>query len=297
MRLNALETFLELSEAESFRQLARAHGVKASAISRQIEGLEYYFRTELFDRNTEGITLTESGRLLLGPARQILTNLRDARAVVDELRGLERGRVTVYAAGAPAAGILAGVVADLHATHPGLRFSIEIASATDVFDAVESGKADLGLTMFSPETSKVEIRLSSYVEHRIIVQPGHRLASAERVSLRDLENCPLVLAGMSHGSRNRLEQLARDARVMLDPIFETGSVEIHKELALRGAAALVLPVMCCRREVETGQLLALPFEERDALITTIDVCCAPGRRLSFAARKLSVALGQALEMA
>jgi DNA-binding transcriptional LysR family regulator len=64
--------------------------------------------------------------------------------VVDELRGLERGRVTVYAAGAPAAGILARVMADLHIAYPRLRFCIETASAADVFDAVKSGKADWG---------------------------------------------------------------------------------------------------------------------------------------------------------
>ncbi|MDG3444299.1 LysR family transcriptional regulator [Nitrospirillum amazonense] len=295
MRLKALEVFVELGEAESFRQLARAHGVKASAISRQIEALEYYFRTELFDRNAEGITLTESGRLLLGYARTILANVREARAATDELRGLERGSVTIYAAGAPAAGILARVVADLHVQYPGLLFHIETASASNVFDAVESGKADLGLTMFSPETSKVEIRLSSYVEHKIIVAPGHPLAGEERVSLRQLASVPLVLAGASHGSRMRLNQMAREAHVMLEPVFESSSVEVHKELALRKVAALVLPVMCCQREIETGQLIALPFEERDAMITTVDLCCARGRRLSFAARKLSAAIGHALE--
>jgi DNA-binding transcriptional LysR family regulator len=70
VRISALETFVELSEAESFRQLAHAR-VKPALSAAKSKGLEYYFRTELFDRNAEGISLTESGRLLLGHAHQI----------------------------------------------------------------------------------------------------------------------------------------------------------------------------------------------------------------------------------
>src|ERR1700761_4502321 len=97
MRIRALEVFVELAQAESIRQLARVHGVKPSVISRQIESVEYFFRSELFDRNAEGIKLTAAGRLLLAHARDMLGSVRQAQSLVDDLRGLERGEVVIHA--------------------------------------------------------------------------------------------------------------------------------------------------------------------------------------------------------
>jgi DNA-binding transcriptional LysR family regulator len=294
MRIQALQVFVELSEAESIRQLARAYGVKSSVVSRQIESVEYFFKAQLFDRNAEGIKLTESGRLLVSHARSILAGTRNARAVIDDLRGLERGEVIIYAGGAAAAGILAPVVGDLHSQHPGLRFRIQVASANEVFAAVADGDADLGLTMFSPQVTKVDIRFSTLISHALIIASDHPLAAAKSISLEMLSQTTLAMPDGSYGVRRRLNEIASEAKTQIDPVFVSGSLETQKELALRGAAALILPVMCCRREVNAGLLKAIPLEPSVEIVTTIDLCCAPGRTLPFAARKLVTALSQVM---
>lgn len=294
MRIRALEIFVELAQSESIRQLARAQGVKPSVISRQIESVEYFFRAELFDRNAEGIKLTEAGRLLLAHARDMLGSVRQAQALVDDLRGLERGEVVIHASGAPAVGILAPVVADLHIVHPGLRFTVHQASANDVFNAVADGDADLGLTMFSPETSKVDMRLSVAVDHALIVAADHPLAARDRVSLRDLAGTPLALPEKGFGARKRLDDVAREAGMAIEPVFVASGLAIQKELATRGVAALILPPICCRREIDAGLLRAIPLDCGDAFVTSIDLCCTRGRAHSFATRKLVAALTRAM---
>ena len=76
------------------------------------------------------------------------------------------------------------------------------------------------------------------------------------------------------------------ANPWLDPVFVTGSLDMQKELALRGTAVLVLPPLCCSREIAAGALVAVPLEAGSTIATSLDLCRAPNRALSFAARAL-----------
>ena len=64
MQIRALQVFVELARSDSIRQAAQRCNLAPTAVSRQIDRLEYFFRTELIDRSAAGIRLTEAGRLL-----------------------------------------------------------------------------------------------------------------------------------------------------------------------------------------------------------------------------------------
>ncbi len=294
MQIRALRSFVLLVESSSIRQAAQRQGSTSTAISRQIDHLEYHFRAELIDRSASGIRLTEAGRLLASHARRILAEFDATQAAIDDLRGLERGHVAIYAGGATVAGLLAPVLRSLHARYPRLRFSITVASTPDVFTALADGEADLGLTLFSPETATSMVWHRTCIEHALIAAPEHPAASLTSVSLRDLAQLPLAIPDNSFGLRRDLDRLARAASVRLDPVFVTGSLDTQKELAIQGAAVLILPPLCCQREIEIGNLVAVSLDAKSRLATTLDLCRDPNRALSFAAGALLDALCDAL---
>ena len=55
---------------------------------------------------------------------------------------------------------------------------------------------------------------------------------------------------------------------------------------LRRAAVTLLPALAVQREIDAGQLAAVPITAGKAVRTPIDLCVAPDRQLSFAAGKL-----------
>lgn len=295
MQVRALQLFVELARSDSIRQAAQQLKLTPTALSRQIDHLEYHFRAELIDRSAGGIRLTEAGHLLVEQARSIVNDVAATRALIDDLRGLRRGEVRVRAGGAVVAGLLAPVLCDLHALHPDLRFAIEVGSAGDVFASVSEGLADVGVTIFSPPSSKVQVWRSRQIEHAVIVSPAHPIAGMAHVAMKTLASHPLAIPAMSFGLRQDLERLARAASVRLDPVFVTGSLDMQKELAIRGAAALVLPPLCCRRELETGLLMAIPLGQDSLVATSLDVCTGLGRTLPFAAKALLDVIDRYLE--
>lgn len=297
MQVRALEVFVELARADSIRQAAQRLNLAPTAVTRHIDQLEYYFRAKLIDRTPGGIVLTEAGRLLAQRAQGLMTEAEATRTLIDDLRGLQRGQATIRAAGAVVTGLLAPVLCDLHAHYPGLRFRIDVASARDVFSAVANGLADLGVTIFPPEADshgRVLVCHSSLVSHAVIVSPSHAFAQLASISMKMLCTQPLAIPDAAFGVRQKLERIARAAGLRLDPVFVTGSLDLQKELAMRGAAALVLPPLCCAREIASGLLVAVPLAGDSAIATSLDVCRAPDRTLTFAAQALLGALVERL---
>ncbi len=86
--LQCQQIFKEVRAAEQLH-------ISQPGLSAQIQQLEKSPDTYLFDRIGRRIVITESGTLLLGYARKIISDLAEAKQAIGELQGLVRGKLTV----------------------------------------------------------------------------------------------------------------------------------------------------------------------------------------------------------
>ena len=77
-RLQTLEVFVAVADAESFAAGSRALGMSAPSVTRCINALEARLGARLFTRTTRRVRLTEIGERYLADARRILAELRAA---------------------------------------------------------------------------------------------------------------------------------------------------------------------------------------------------------------------------
>ena len=81
-----LLTFREVARRASFSRAAEALALTQPAVSQQIAALEREVGAPLLDRGPGGLTLTETGELLLGHADALASRLDAADAQLAELR-------------------------------------------------------------------------------------------------------------------------------------------------------------------------------------------------------------------
>jgi len=286
MNLRALLYFDELVRTSSMRAAAENLNVAATAVSRQIENLEEYFGAQLVERSNRGIKLTAAGRLLADRAGKTLRELEHVHQLIDDLQGLQGGKVVIYANGATVANVLAPVLAEFSLRYPKLRFEVSISSAREAIDALARGEADIAVTLFAPAMSGVKVRLRSEILYDVIISPEHRLAQAKDIALADLADLPLALPDRSFAARQAIDEAFARAKLTPDPVFVTSSLDMLKELVLRGAAVTLLPALAVHREIEAGTLAAVPVAEGDGVRTAIDLCVSPDRQLTTAANAL-----------
>lgn len=286
MQLRALMYFDELVRTNSMRGAAENLNVAATAVSRQIENLEHYFGTALVERSNRGIKLTAAGELLAARAGRTFRELEHVHQLIDDLQGLQRGKVVIYANGATVANLLAPVLAQFSLRYPRLRFEVAITSARQAIDALAAAEADLVVTLFAQKISGMKVRLRSEITYELITSAKHPIAAQAEVSLKEIAALPLAMPDKSFGARQAFEEQFAKIGVELDPVFVTGSLEMLKELVLREAAVTLLPALTVQRELEMGLLAAIPISAGKGVRTAIDLCVAPDRQLSFAAGKL-----------
>ena len=97
MDLYQLETFLAVAEEKGFSRAAIRMRRTQPAISHAIRKLEEEIGQSLFERASRDATLTATGKLLRSFAERLLRLRGETITALEELRSLERGRLTIAA--------------------------------------------------------------------------------------------------------------------------------------------------------------------------------------------------------
>ena len=288
MQLQAITYFNELVRCRSIRRAAQALGVSPTAISRQLENLEYHFGAPLVERSARGIVLTAAGEQLATHARTAMREFEQARQFIDDMRGLKRGSVSVRVNGATGGAIMADCIAEFHKLYPDIEVAIAEGSAPEALNAVARGEADLALTIFSPADSRVTARCRHPLSHAAVMAPDHPATRKPVFELEDLVRYPLAMPDMSFSVRRVIEEtLKRAGHSPAHVSFTVSSIAIQKELARLRSAVLVLPPLSIARDVDAGLLVTRPLAPGIQIDTHLQLGLRKGATLTFAADRLA----------
>ncbi|ALM51084.1 LysR family transcriptional regulator [Halomonas huangheensis] len=294
MQWRALKYFDTVARCRSLRQAAARLHVAPTALSRQIDQLEHQLGAELLERTHEGVRLTPAGELLAEQASQTLRDLERVEARIADLQGRCTGRVVIQVSEGVVPQVLAPALASLQTEFPQLEFSISIASAGGVIEALRTGEADIGLAYFLPQRDDVVRVVTAELEHYAVMTPDHPLSWAAPLALSDIAGYPLAVPDDTFGVRQALDRAARDRGLSMQIAFTTQSLETQKALAREGAAVLLLPMIAVARECEAGQLVAVGLHAGELEQTRVDLCIYRHRSPSLAVRTCLQRLEEAL---
>ena len=70
-----LKTFIQAADSGSFMKAAESLYVSATAVTKQINLLEEHLGLTLFKRSTQGLVLTDSGRLIYEETKKMIRQI------------------------------------------------------------------------------------------------------------------------------------------------------------------------------------------------------------------------------
>jgi molybdate transport repressor ModE-like protein len=252
----------DVARTGSIRKAARKLNVAASSINRQILQLEETLGTPIFERLRGRLRLTAAGELLVAHARDTLRDHARVLTLIEDLKGMRRGQVTVGTMAGIATSIMLPVLAALRRRHPLMTVDLRIMRNHEILPALEASDIDLGFAVSLPSDASVHVEASAELPLGAVMIPSHPLASKSSVSLADCANFPLIIGSAGFSTRLLLDDAFAHAAITVAPAFATESVDLMKRLAMSDLGVTFLVAAAIEEERRRGELTFVPLRDR-----------------------------------
>ncbi len=286
LNLHRLRVFHAVARRESYSRAAEDLHISQPAVSKHVLDLEEELGAKLFHRLGRRIVLTEAGRLMADYAQRIFVLADEARRALEELEGLERGRLKLGASSTPGCYLLPRTLAAFQARYPRLEVSLDILASHDVVDRILRQELDLG---FVGATFDAELHVQPYVEDQVVLvlRPGHPLASVRTIPRGALEQETVILRDVASGTRTVAEAELRARGITIRRLLELRSVEAVKQAVAEGLGISFISRYAVALEVRHRVLVVaadprLRFRRPLVMISRKDARLSPAA-LAFAA--------------
>jgi DNA-binding transcriptional LysR family regulator len=291
-----LRYLYEAAKLGSMRAAADSLGVAVSSVSRQISQLEAEIGLALIEHGRRNLKLTESGQLLIEHYSDQLRLYEAFEAKLSDIKGLRTGRILLAVGEGFIGQPLSNMLVRFNAKHPGLFINVHMsASSNEVVHLVADDDAHLGLVFQSADDPRIRVLASVRQPLCAIMSCGHTLASHKLLKLADLGGYSLCLPESSFKTRQLLQLAETDERLSLQPSITANSLALLKCLLSTGDFYTVLPTLAVSREIESGQLAAVPIDSPALQETSVQLISRLGRRLPPAPLRMIAALTAHLE--
>lgn len=260
MDLFQLEIFLTVAREGSFSRAAEKLYRTQPAISQAIRKLEREVGEPLFDRSSRDGILTDAGQLLQDYAQKLINLRSEARVALKELREMHKGKLAI-AANEFTCLYLLPALAEFRSLYPMIKVAVHRSLASRIPADVIKHSAELGVLSFNPE----EPLLRSIVVYRdelaFVVNPKHPLASAKKVSIRQLGAETFVAHNVQSPYRAKVIQAFKRHKTPLNMDVELPTIDAIKRFVSNGTGVALVPGISIETEVARGELVRVSVRE------------------------------------
>lgn len=190
MELRHIRYFLEIADTLNFSRAAERLKVAQPALSKQIRDLEAELGGKLFHRTTAKVSLTETGEYFRQQTRKILMQLDIAVTGAQQLTKGASGTLRIGCdwriPGLP----IAAAARRFRETSPRVAVEFVELPTHQHIAGVRDHSLDVGFapSIFLGDAEDLELRSLYKLKVKVLLPFGHRLASRQAITLRELKD-------------------------------------------------------------------------------------------------------------
>ena len=261
MQIESLKVFCDLAETTSFTKAAKINGVTQSAVSQQISSLETKFDAAFIERSKKKFTLTKEGEMLYNYSKQIVQTYDELRHKVQEIQNVVTGTikvVTIYSIGLHE---LPPYLKKFLKKHPTVNVSVEYRRATQLYEDIVTGMADIGLVAYPQKDPRLQVTSLAEDMLVLICHPDHPLAHQPKVKLSEIASHKFIAFEPDIPTRRAIDKILRDRNVEVDHTMEFDNIETVKRAVEIDAGISIVPRSPVAQEVTKKTIAMVEIED------------------------------------
>jgi len=280
LNLRQIEAFYSVMRTGTVVGAAQTMNVTQPAVSRAIALLELRIGYKLFERRGRGLVPTPEAEALFREVEPIYGSLDRIAQVAQDIRYQSAGALRIATLPALSQGLVPRTIARFLAERPNVSVFVQSLPSRQIADMVAIRQFDVAIVELPLSRPSISIEPIEPVPLAAIIPATHRLASRQRISLRDLGDERMILLSQHSYVRYQIEDAFSKFSVSAKVVLETPTSQIACALAAAGAGITLV-----------SQLAALPFAGSEVVIRPVlekitaryaVIFPYPGKRLGLA---------------
>ncbi len=192
MTITQLQVLIKTVELGSFTKAARVLNMTQPAVSHAISSIESELGVTILIRDKrKGLLVTDVGNRILVHIREILSSVEKIEQEVAMEKGHEVGTIRIGSFPSASAHFLPKMINHFKEKYPNLEVVLCEGTIKEVEDWLVSRVVDIGIVILP--NKEMEIVPLTKGKMVVILREDHPLCKKEAITIRDLENEPIIL--------------------------------------------------------------------------------------------------------
>ena len=232
MTIKDLENFRIVCEERSITKAARLLYITPQGLSKSIKDLESEWHTQLLNRTTQGITLTETGKYLYQHLPEFLDSYYNIYTNVQKIQQTQNREIDLLSAYGILRLVSPECITDFRTRHPEITLRYREYPDKQVERLFREKEGNVAFTIGPSEpddfTEFHAIKLESF-PIKLLVNRSHSLSQKQYVEITDLKNELLYLESSDFYIHHLIVEKCKLAGFTPNIVFETSGFSLcHK---------------------------------------------------------------------
>ena len=234
--------------------------ISEPAVSKSIKNLEGYLGAPLFTRTKKGVNLTTEGITLYEYISKGIEYFKSGEAKFNELINLESGTIRIGINTTLTKEFLMPYLETFHKLYPNINIEIRTNLTSELKSMLKDGLIDMHILNLTNEETKNDfniIKCKTITDCFVSNKP-----IKEKISIKGLNNYPLILQDKNSNTRKFLDDFANKYEITLKPKIEIGSYYLVSEFSRIGLGIGYVTKNYIKNNLDKKELFIVPIKEK-----------------------------------
>ena len=237
--------------------------ISQPAISKSIKNLEQQLGGKLFTRTKKGVILTEEGKEFYNYISKAIEYINNAENKFSSLINLESGTIRIGVSATLTKTFLLPYLEKFHSIYPNINIQIDTSLTSELITKLRNGLIDIVILNLTNETLNDIKYIKCKMIHDIFAcNIKYKELIDKEVSLKDLNNYPLILQPKETNTRIFLDKFTEEHNTSLKPSMEIASYSLVSSFAKIGLGIGYLTKEYIKKELEDNKLYEIKLKEK-----------------------------------
>lgn len=257
-KLETLQTFIAVVDAEGISSAANQLGLAKSAVSRRLQELESSLKTQLIYRSTRSFSLTPEGSEFYKRCLTVIENLNDAESSITKTSSSLIGTLRVTAPMSFGILKIAPLIEDFLSSHKDLKLELDL---NDRMVDIVAENFDVGIRISKFEDTALIGRKIATITHIAVASPRYLKKMGTPKSPADLSGHKgIVYSNKDPKDYWEFDLKKPNSKVEISKIscsLKINNGDAIREAAVAGLGIAILPSFIVDKAISDGRLRAI----------------------------------------